>query len=96
MMHNQDWFVHHRRQSYPHHDKVINGKPGVINDFTLTIQQKLSSSPLPRGKARMGVRELGKNSLFYGQHVLAELAVLVNLAVNLAGPVDNGGVVSAP
>jgi hypothetical protein len=49
MMHNQGWFVHHCRQSYPHHDKVINGKPGVINDFTLTI-----GPPSPSGREAGG------------------------------------------
>jgi hypothetical protein len=36
-MHSQGWLVHYSRQSYPHLAQVINGKPGVINDFTLTI-----------------------------------------------------------
>ena len=40
-IHNQGWLVHQSRQSYPHQARVINGKPGVINDFTLTHRPAL-------------------------------------------------------
>ena len=49
MVHDQGWLVHHSRQSYPHHAKVINGNPGVINNFTLTI-----GLPSPRERGAGG------------------------------------------